>query len=60
VGEPLRILLQTTIPETVDDWHVERFSLLRSLLQSQVDEYGNPLFAVTAVSVNSIWPTLML
>jgi len=48
VGEPLRILLQTTIPETVDDWHVERFSLLRSLLQSQVDECGNPLFAVTA------------
>ena len=27
---------------------MERFSLLRSLLQSQVDEYGNPLFAVTA------------
>jgi hypothetical protein len=48
VREPLRILLQTTIPETADDWHVERFSLLRSLLQSQVDECGNPLFAVTA------------
>ena len=46
--EPLRILLQTTIPWTVDDWHVERFSLLRSLLQSQVDECGNPLFAMTA------------
>jgi len=27
---------------------VERFSLLRSLLQSQVDECSNPLFAVTA------------
>jgi hypothetical protein len=46
--EPVRILLQTTIPERVDDWHVGRFSLLRSLLQSQVDECGNPLFAVTA------------
>lgn len=46
--EPLRVLLQTTIPKTKDDWHVERFSLLRSLLQSQVDECGNPLFAVTA------------
>ncbi|HEY2863729.1 MAG TPA: hypothetical protein VGK37_08940 [Casimicrobiaceae bacterium] len=26
---------------------MERFSLLRSLLESQVDECGNPLFAVT-------------
>jgi hypothetical protein len=46
--DPLRILLQTTIPESVDDWHVERFSLVRSLLQSAVNECGNPLFLVTA------------
>jgi len=45
---PVRILLQTTIPGSVDDWHVGRFSLLRTLLQSQVDESGTPLFAVTA------------
>jgi len=46
--EPIRILLQTTIPERADDWHVERFSFLRTLLQSQVDRTGTPLFAVTA------------
>ena len=46
--EPLRILLHTTIPERTDDWHMGRFSLLHSFLQSQVDEGGNPLFAVTA------------
>ena len=45
---PIRILLQTTIPETADDWHVGRFSLLRAFLESQVDENGKPLFAVTA------------
>jgi hypothetical protein len=46
--EPIRILLQTTIPEREDDWHVGRFSLLRTLLESQFDENGTPLFAVTA------------
>lgn len=45
---PIRILLQTTIPERADDWHVGRFSLLRNLLQSQLNESGTPLFAVTA------------
>ena len=42
------ILIQTTIPQTADDWHVGRFSLLRSVLDSYADEGGNPLFAVTA------------
>ncbi len=46
--EPIRILLQTTIPERADDWHVGRFSLLRTLLQSQLDESAAPLFSVTA------------
>lgn len=46
--EPIRILLQTTIPEMEDDWNVGRFSMLRTLLQSQLDESGNPLYAVTA------------
>jgi hypothetical protein len=45
---PLKILLQTTIPAVADDWHVGRFSLLRSFLQAQVDQYGNSLFTVTA------------
>ena len=46
--EPVRILLQTTIPERADDWHAGRFSLLCALLQSEVDEGGAPLYAVTA------------
>ena len=45
---PLRILLQTTIPASGDDWGVERFSLLRSFLESQVDRSGDPLYVVTA------------
>jgi len=45
---PIRILLQTTIPETADDWSVARFSLLRKFMQSQLDGCGAPLFAVTA------------
>jgi hypothetical protein len=40
--------LQTTIPERADDCHVGRFSLLRTLLQSQFDEGGAPLFSVAA------------
>jgi hypothetical protein len=35
--EPVRILLQTTIPTTEDDWHIERFSLLRDYLASLED-----------------------
>ena len=45
---PVRILLQTTIAERKDAWHAGRFSLLHSFLQSQLDECGKPLFAVTA------------
>ncbi|QJR11268.1 hypothetical protein DSM104443_02341 [Usitatibacter rugosus] len=48
MGKAIRILLQTTIPATEDDWHIGRFSLLRVLLESQVDEGGAPLYAVTA------------
>src|SRR5947209_16707301 len=45
---PIRILLQTTIPETEDDWHIGRFSLLRDHLASLKDEAGNGLCQVTA------------
>jgi hypothetical protein len=45
---PIRILLQTTIPTTEDDWSIERFSLLRDYLASLKDEDGNPLCEVTA------------
>jgi hypothetical protein len=45
---PIRILLQTTIPYTEDDWHVGRFSLLREHLSGLRDEEGRPLCDVTA------------
>lgn len=44
---PIRILLQTTIPFTEDDWNISRFSLLRDYLAGIKDEAGNKLFAVT-------------
>jgi hypothetical protein len=45
---PIRILLQTTIPEIADDWHIGRFSLLHDYLASLQDEQGHPLCEVTA------------
>ncbi|HEX7314643.1 MAG TPA: hypothetical protein VF297_12020 [Pyrinomonadaceae bacterium] len=45
---PIRILLQTTIPATEDDWHVGRFSLLAEHLRGLRDEEGRPLCDVTA------------
>ncbi len=45
---PIRILLQTTIPPTEDDWGIQRFSLLRDHLAGLRDEDGDPLFHVTA------------
>ena len=44
---PIKILLQTTIPFTADDWHIGRFSLLRDHLSRAVDDNGHPLFSVT-------------
>lgn len=40
--------MQTTIPETLDDWHIGRFSLLREFLASMKDSSGNALCHVTA------------
>jgi len=48
MSRPIRILLQTTIPTTEDDWSIERFSLLSDYLASLKDENGNPLCEVTA------------
>lgn len=48
MGDPLKILLQTTIPEVEDDWHIGRFSLLRAHLESLHDNSGRPLYGVTA------------
>jgi hypothetical protein len=43
-----KILLQTTIPPTADDWSIARFSRLRSHLAGLRDELGATLFEVTA------------
>lgn len=45
--EPIKILLQTTIPTTEDDWSISRFSRLGALLRAQRDEQGRPLYDVT-------------
>jgi hypothetical protein len=45
---PKKILLQTTIPATPDDWSIGRFSLLAEYLDSQHALDGSKLFAVTA------------
>ncbi|HWW26352.1 MAG TPA: hypothetical protein VNZ85_10705 [Caulobacter sp.] len=43
-----RILLQTTIPSTDDDWSIARFDLLRRQLSDAVDAEGRALYAVEA------------
>lgn len=47
MSRPIRVLLQTTIPTTDDDWHVGRFSLLSQLLAEATDRHGHPLFEVS-------------
>jgi len=47
-NSPIRVLLQTTIPSTEDDWNIERFSMLRDYLASLTHDDGSPLFLVTA------------
>ncbi len=44
----IKVLLQTTIVPTVDDWSIARFSLLTDFLRRQTDSAGNPVFTVTA------------
>ena len=48
MNSPIRILLQTTIPATEDDWHVGRFSLLAEHLRGLKDAEGRALCEVTA------------
>ena len=45
---PIQILLQTTIPQTPDDWSIERFSLLARHLRTIEDGSGKALFEVTS------------
>lgn len=44
---PIKVLLQTTIPESKDDWSIARFSRLARLLRQQHDDLGRPLYDVT-------------
>jgi hypothetical protein len=44
----IRVLLQTTIVPTQNDWSIARFNLLSSFLREQKDGAGKPLFDVTA------------
>jgi hypothetical protein len=46
--EPIRILLQTTIPQNEDDWSIARFSLLKNYLASLKNNAGELLCEVTA------------
>lgn len=48
MSRPIKILLQTTIPTTEDDWSIARFSMLSSYLASLLDQDGKPLCEVTA------------
>ncbi len=41
MSKPIKILLQTTIPTTEDDWHIGRFSLLRKYLAGLRDGHEN-------------------
>jgi hypothetical protein len=42
-----KILLQTTIPYTRDDWSIERFSIVAEVLSAIQDDEGRRLFRVT-------------
>ena len=48
MSQPVKILLQTTIPSLGDDWSINRFSLLRHHLSSLKDDKGRALYNVTA------------
>src|SRR5580658_955375 len=46
-GDPIRVLLQTTIPITADDWSISRFGRLGAFLAGVRDVSGKPVFDVT-------------
>lgn len=47
----IKILLQTTIPFTENDWHIGRFSLLQKYLESLRDEKGNPVYDIATRNI---------
>ncbi|BBD96982.1 hypothetical protein SAMIE_1004830 [Sphingobium amiense] len=48
MSAPIRILLQTSIVPTENDWHIGRFSRLADLLAGERDRNGDPVFLVAA------------
>jgi hypothetical protein len=48
MNRPIRILLQTTIRASADDWNIDRFSLLRAHLSALQAAAGHALCEVTA------------
>lgn len=44
----IKVLLQTTIVSTRDDWSIARFSMLADFLRAQTESSGERLFDVTA------------
>src|SRR6266849_4408108 len=48
MSKPIRILLQTTIGPTENDWSIDRFSLLLEHLSSLTDGQGRALYEVTS------------
>jgi hypothetical protein len=48
MSKPIRILLQTTVPSTDDNWGIDRLSMLRDYLVSLKDDAGNPACDVVA------------
>jgi len=48
MSKPIKVLLQTTIVQQENDWHIGRFSMLRDYLASLAAPDGSPLFRVTA------------
>lgn len=47
-SQPLKLLLQTTIPTIANDWHIGRSRLLQEHLAGLADAEGRPLCQVTA------------
>jgi hypothetical protein len=59
--QPIKILMQTTIPTTEDDWSIARFSRLGALLAEQRDDQGSALYEVTMRDRDPLgWPDSVL
>jgi len=52
---PAKLLLQTTIATTEDDWHIGRFEMLRAYLAGLKAADGAPLFEVDTSDIDALW-----